>query len=314
MTAKKQSPAQILQPAKRLERRKIKDIQPYHRQDAMFHPLRGDDYERFKADIQKRGLDHPIEITPDNILVDGHQRLRAVTQLGWEEVSVWVRDDLTVEQVEQRHLDANRNRRQLDTLDQVRAAVRTFELKKGCEPGRLSDRQRADLKKTLAEMIDHSERNTQRYLNVVRAPMDVQKAVSDGKLKLVLAANVCRLAKHVQAKIAEEIHAGGNPTEIVNAHLPKPAPKKIDPGKALGKLVAELEVGMTHIAGQEAKVKRTVDELAHEVDVLQRFGEFSRNLLQTLEDAKNKRAKLKEDFAGIADELRQLGKKKKGRR
>jgi ParB-like chromosome segregation protein Spo0J len=46
------------------------------------------DYRPFVADIAERGLTTPLEITDKDVVVDGHQRLRAALELGLEDVPV----------------------------------------------------------------------------------------------------------------------------------------------------------------------------------------------------------------------------------
>jgi hypothetical protein len=93
MAASKQSTAVVSQTAKKIEKGKIADLKPYHRQDVTYHPLTGPEFARFKDDIKRNGINQPIEITVDGEIIDGHQRCRAVAEIGWDEVQVWVRDD-----------------------------------------------------------------------------------------------------------------------------------------------------------------------------------------------------------------------------
>src|SRR3546814_19247007 len=45
--------------------------------------------------IDRLGLLQPIPITPDGVLVCGHRRLKAVKELGWHTLRVWVRTGLS---------------------------------------------------------------------------------------------------------------------------------------------------------------------------------------------------------------------------
>jgi ParB-like chromosome segregation protein Spo0J len=115
------APADALQ-NRRIESRLIADLKRHPNQDGLFFPLEGEEFERFIESL-KGGLDDPIEITPDNVIVDGHQRVRAALELGWTHIQVWVRDDLVDQAaVDRRHIEANFNRRQLTGLDRARLA------------------------------------------------------------------------------------------------------------------------------------------------------------------------------------------------
>lgn len=85
-----------------LERDMRKSIQPWPveqlkdhpRQAELFTDLTEAQLEELAENIDKNGLDHPIEILPDGVIICGHQRRRAVARLGWETVPVIVRHDL----------------------------------------------------------------------------------------------------------------------------------------------------------------------------------------------------------------------------
>jgi N6-adenosine-specific RNA methylase IME4 len=70
-------------------------------------------YSQFRNDIAARGLLTPLEITPDGVVLDGNQRLRAATELGLEQTPVRiVTPDDDVEYMllcalERRHLSAS---------------------------------------------------------------------------------------------------------------------------------------------------------------------------------------------------------------
>src|SRR6476646_8559946 len=48
------------------------------------------EYESFRADIASRGVLTPLEITAQGVVLDGHQRLRAATEVGLETVPVTI--------------------------------------------------------------------------------------------------------------------------------------------------------------------------------------------------------------------------------
>lgn len=72
------------------------DIQPGEYADVM-PDMADDEFEALKRSIERDGLRHPIEVTPDGMIVDGHHRYRACQDLGVDP-EVTVVDDATVEQ------------------------------------------------------------------------------------------------------------------------------------------------------------------------------------------------------------------------
>ena len=47
-------------------------------------------FRAFRADIERRGLLVPLEITTEQVVLDGVARLRAARELGLDTVQVWV--------------------------------------------------------------------------------------------------------------------------------------------------------------------------------------------------------------------------------
>ena len=85
-----------------------------------------------KEDIRKRGLQHLPEIDGQDRVICGSQRLRAVRELGWTQIQVNVRDDLTSEQEIEEHLiKDNTERRELTPQQRYHAAKKLEEIYSG---------------------------------------------------------------------------------------------------------------------------------------------------------------------------------------
>ena len=55
------------------------------------------DINALAASIDQEGLLQPITVTPDGVLVCGARRLAAIKQLGWNDVRVWVRSNISTQ-------------------------------------------------------------------------------------------------------------------------------------------------------------------------------------------------------------------------
>lgn len=73
----------------------IDDIKPYEN-NAKIHTE--EQIEQIKKSIKEFGMNDPIGIWRDNIIIEGHGRLMACKELGMEEVPVIRLDDLTDDQ------------------------------------------------------------------------------------------------------------------------------------------------------------------------------------------------------------------------
>ena len=104
--------------------------------------LSPDEFDALLEDIRCRGVQLPIEVTTEDEVLDGHQRLRACAQLGIKDYPVKVVAGLKTDQAKRHHaIKANVLRRQL-TREQRHNLI-ADELRR--TKGRLSNRVLAGL-------------------------------------------------------------------------------------------------------------------------------------------------------------------------
>lgn len=60
----------------------INELKPHPRNNDFFDDMIGEKWKEFKESVEKRGVIEPIVITPDKVIVSGHQRVRACKELG----------------------------------------------------------------------------------------------------------------------------------------------------------------------------------------------------------------------------------------
>ena len=92
-----------------------------HSQAALVPSMTDEEYLAFLADLRKRGLLTPLEVTGENVVLDGHHRLRAARELQLPEVPVRV---VTVEDEVERMLLSALRRRNLSVSQRAAMAVR----------------------------------------------------------------------------------------------------------------------------------------------------------------------------------------------
>lgn len=66
---------------------KIEDLTPHPRNAEFFDDMTGEKWNEFMESVKSRGVIEPIVITPDKVIVSGHQRVRACKELGIEEIT-----------------------------------------------------------------------------------------------------------------------------------------------------------------------------------------------------------------------------------
>jgi len=85
----------------------------------LFGNLEDSAYDQLKEDIEKRGIQDPLHITKDNVIVSGHQRRLIAQELGMD-VPCIIRNDLEEEwQIEEQLISDNLLRRHLSPYQQV---------------------------------------------------------------------------------------------------------------------------------------------------------------------------------------------------
>ena len=105
-----------------------------HPQAERVPAMPADEYTAFRADIEKRGVLVPLEITEGGTVLDGRQRLRAATELGLESVPVQIvapvdeLDYMLRAAILRRHLSPSQRAAlvlELEEYRQLRAEART---------------------------------------------------------------------------------------------------------------------------------------------------------------------------------------------
>lgn len=60
----------------------VYELKPHPRNNEFFDDMTGDKWKEFLESVKKRGVIEPVVITPDKMIVSGHQRVRACKELG----------------------------------------------------------------------------------------------------------------------------------------------------------------------------------------------------------------------------------------
>lgn len=209
-------------PPRKAEKRKLADVKPHPKQREHFRDLPDAALNRLAKSILTHGLKHPVEITRDNTIICGHQRVRAAKLNGWTEIDVIVRDDLIGDAaVESELLRDNSERRQLSRHQEVRSLKGEYDLVQALPEGERPEHLQGSLKEVVIGKLKMSPKNSKRYLDLLKTSEPVQHAFDDGLLPLNTAARVAGLSKDAQQQIADQIEAGADPKSTVKPYLAK---------------------------------------------------------------------------------------------
>ena len=98
----------------------INQLKP-HPFNKIFGDLPKKEFDSLKNDIKNRGVQTIVDITKDNIIVCGHQRIRALKELGINEVEVKILD-WSEDRIKEHLIKDNILRRQLNEFQIVEAS------------------------------------------------------------------------------------------------------------------------------------------------------------------------------------------------
>jgi ParB/RepB/Spo0J family partition protein len=211
-------------------RMNIADLRAHPEQQQIYGDLNPIEFQSLKEDLEELGQRQPIEVTAAGMIIDGHQRVRALKELGHTEIDVIVREDLSQDQLDELFLYANLTRRQLDPVARARIYTEIAQ-RDAWKRGDTSDfTHEMEFREWLAERIGGglSGRTVGRYLQLLRLPREVQDAVSNGQLPMTLALKVESLEDHEQQAVAERIAAGDFPRSVVMEAMDRAAPPQED--------------------------------------------------------------------------------------
>jgi ParB/RepB/Spo0J family partition protein len=213
------------------DRRRSRDLRPHPRQNEVFDSLNEAELDALAASIEKHGLQHPVHITPDGIILSGHQRVAAAQKLGWVMIDVIVRFDLVAQgdiALGEFFVEENLSRRQLDPIGMARAYRELQRIEKLQRPRcrTKNGAERQDLRDRLAKRFGKSGRQLDRMLRLLELPRAVQRAISLHTLPVSLAENLFKLSPDRREEAASAIEAGGNPRNVIQRLVPTPPSNK----------------------------------------------------------------------------------------
>ena len=101
-----------------MQQMKIDELRPHPRNNEFFDDMSGEKWEEFLESIKSRGVVEPIVITQNNVIVSGHQRVRACKELGIDTVMCDMHYYKNDDQVPQDLIETNiRQRGSIDDSD-----------------------------------------------------------------------------------------------------------------------------------------------------------------------------------------------------
>ncbi len=188
----------------------VHSLKVHPRNIEFFDDIEGEMYEQFKQSIQQDGVLTPIIVSPDMIIVSGHQRYIACKDLGIELIPAIIREELVNEDLKLRQLIASNFGRLSNNPSKFRKAVATYcELNGNSHGGsRVSSGKDCRLtQEQIADSLGISERDLRNLLSIERNLIpELKQALDKGFISKTAALGICsNLDKSVQKELLTEL-------------------------------------------------------------------------------------------------------------
>ncbi len=204
---------------------KVDELYPHPSNGYYFDDIQGEAWEEFKKSIQTSGIIEPLIITPDRVIVSGHQRLRAAKELDIKYVNVEVKIFDSKDDVLRALIETNIRQRGVGNPNPVKFGRCLIELERlyGIRNGgdRKSEPNNLELKtqKDLADEAGISKETLRNYKAIANAVPEIQELIESGKISATSALGIIRrLPEEDQKKIASEI-AAQEAEKVTNARI-----------------------------------------------------------------------------------------------
>lgn len=203
---------------------------PHRKNTYFFDDIKDEPWFAFIDSIQTSGVIEPIIATQDNVIVSGHQRVRACKELGIKEVAVEVRHYDSEDEILKQLIETNICQRGIGNVNAVKMGRCLKELERIEEIRHGGDRKskahNALLIKTQSDLADEigiSIDQYKRYKSLTSLVPELQDAVQTGQITATTAYGlVKKLSPDEQKQLAEKLsgsdkkHSGSEVNALVN--------------------------------------------------------------------------------------------------
>ena len=158
----------------------VKDLKPHPRNKEFFDDMSGDKWNEFLESIKTSGIIEPIVITQNNVVVSGHQRLRAAKELKLDSVPTIMKTYQSEDEILKDLLETNVRQRGSINTSSVKSAAIISTLEK-IYKGDKSDTT-PNNQKELADKLGVSLRTLQYIKQLDKLPDELKLILEDGKI------------------------------------------------------------------------------------------------------------------------------------
>lgn len=189
-----------------MQQMKIDELKPHPRNNEFFDDVNGEKWQEFLTSIKTRGVIEPIVITPDKVIVSGHQRVRACQELGIPTIMCDVHTYDNEDQILQDLIETNiRQRGDVGgSAKKVGKRIKELERIYGISVGRPNYENNSQLKtqEQLASDMNMDVRTLQNYKLMSDMIPELEELIDTG---IVTKTTVLAMMKQLAPKEQEEL-------------------------------------------------------------------------------------------------------------
>ena len=285
------------------------------RNTEFFDDIKGQEYDSFKKSIQESGVVSPILVSPDMIIISGHQRVKACRDLGIKLVPVIIREDLTDDdEVLKILLTANFGRKENGEAKQRKIAaeyVKLCGLKNGEQ---LRHNGRALPMREIAQQLGTSERNLQRAIRIENNLTDSMKELLDtGVITKTLASDtVSSLSVEEQEELVKSLDITKKITQKqIQQYIDKIKQLESQPPKTIEKVIDNTDTTLLlknkKLSEDLEKLKRDNENLSSTNRILDASKKTTENISESYKKLSEEYKKQSEEYMNVKSKIIDMG-------
>lgn len=259
-------------------------LKPHPRNQEFFDDTTGEAWDDFLRSIRTSGVIVPVVITEDNIMVSGHQRVRACKELGIKDIKYCVNHYETEDQILKDLIETNISQRGIGNPNPVKLGRCIKELERiyGFKEGRpeklsnnFTDNSDPHTETELAERMGLTRQSLQNYKKLAELIPEVEDFLDTGMISattaLAIVKQLCiddqktlmsqldKQTKYTQSEIQKQIDLlKQQPVEVIKEVTPEDYDSN---KKELVKLSEELKTAKKKYKELKTKYETTSEEL-----------------------------------------------------
>ena len=189
----------------------IKSLKPHPRNGYFFDDITGDAWQDFLLSVKTSGIIEPIVVSNNNVIISGHQRVRACKKLNIKEIKADVCTYENEDQMLKDLIETNLRQRGIGNPNPVKFGrcikelERIYGIKEG-RPEKLPNNSAVKTQSDLADELGLSVDTLQNYKKLADMIPELQDLIETGKVTATTArAIVKKLTEEEQKKLVDQL-------------------------------------------------------------------------------------------------------------